>query len=208
MDIRDIRKDYKQRALEANDLNLSPIGQFEKWFGEALTSEVLEANAMTLATADKNGIPSARIVLLKEVKEDCFVFFSNYKSEKGQALAENPNGAMVFFWPELERQVRIEGTVKKIPAAESDEYFYSRPKGSQIGAIASHQSQPLDSRGTLEERIKTLSAEAEIKRPDHWGGYSLTPTKIEFWQGRPSRLHDRFLYTLHDDRWSIERLNP
>lgn len=208
--IADIRKDYKLRTLDESDIAANPITQFGRWWNEALHSEIDEVNAMTLATAGKDGLPSARIVLLKSYDEKGFVFFTNYQSDKGKQLAENPHAALVFFWKELERQVRIEGTVEKIAAADSDEYFNSRPLGSRIGAWASPQSSVISSRELLETNVEhyTNSFGSDVSRPPHWGGYVVHPVKMEFWQGRSSRLHDRLLYTQQDGGWKIERLAP
>jgi pyridoxamine 5'-phosphate oxidase len=210
--IADIRKDYKLRSLLEKDVEANAIRQFDKWWQEAIHSEIDEVNAMTLATASADGIPAARIVLLKGYDERGFVFFTNYESFKGLQMAENPRACLVFFWKELERQVRITGLVEKVSAEESDIYFNSRPEGSRIGAWASPQSQVIESREWLEEREKAVSKDftgKPLKRPDHWGGYRVKPINIEFWQGRPSRLHDRLLYTLQEENnWAIERLAP
>lgn len=206
-----IRKDYTLQTLSENEVALNPIEQFNKWWDEAVKSEIEELNAMTLATASAEGVPSARIVLLKEYNERGFVFFTNYESAKGQELTENPRATLLFFWKELERQVKITGMVEKITATESDEYYYSRPLGSRIGAWASPQSQIIENREWLEKRVEDLNKqnEEDIKRPSHWGGFRVKPVMIEFWQGRPSRLHDRIQYTLEDHgKWKIERLAP
>lgn len=210
--IADIRKDYKLRSLLEKDVEANAIRQFDKWWQEAIHSEIDEVNAMTLATASADGIPAARIVLLKGYDERGFVFFTNYDSFKGLQLAENPRACLVFFWKELERQVRITGLVEKVSDEESDTYFNSRPEGSRIGAWASPQSQVIESREWLEEREKTLAKDftgKPLSRPAHWGGYRVKPINIEFWQGRPSRLHDRIQYALQgDNSWTIERLAP
>jgi len=210
--IADLRKEYKLNALSENNADSNAFRQFEKWWQEASASQIEEVNAMTLATASADGIPSARTVLLKGVDKSGFVFFSNYKSFKGQQLDENPRACLVFFWKELQRQVRITGIVEKISAAESDAYFDSRPEGSRIGAWASPQSQIIESRQWLEEKEKAIAASFQNKkivRPPHWGGYRVKPIDIEFWQGRPNRLHDRLQYSLQDDgTWKIERLAP
>ncbi len=206
-----IRKDYTLQTLNEADVHANPIEQFTKWWNEAVASEIDELNAMTLATASAEGVPSARIVLLKEYNQLGFVFFTNYESAKGQELAENPRASLLFFWKELERQVRITGMVEKISAAESDDYFYSRPLGSRIGANASPQSHVIENREWLESRVEQMSKQSEeaIKRPQNWGGYRVKPIIIEYWQGRPSRLHDRIQYTLQDNgAWKIERLAP
>jgi pyridoxamine 5'-phosphate oxidase len=210
--IADIRKDYKLRSLLEKDVAPHPVRQFETWWQEALNSEIDEVNAMTLATASADGVPAARIVLLKGFDEHGFVFFTNYESFKGMQLAENPRACLVFFWKELERQVRITGLVEKVSAEESDAYFNSRPEGSRIGAWASPQSQVIAGREWLEEQEKKYTkdfSEQSLKRPAHWGGYRVKPISIEFWQGRSNRLHDRIQYTLQgDNSWTIERLAP
>lgn len=189
-----------------------PISQFSTWWQEALQSAIAEVNAMTLATSSPDGIPSARIVLLKGFNEKGFIFFTNYASYKGKQLAENPKACMVFFWKELERQVRITGLVKKISEKESDEYFKSRPEASRIAAWASPQSQVLENREWIDLKFNELTLKLEgknIERPAYWGGYILSPVECEFWQGRPSRLHDRILYSLEEGGlWKIERLAP
>ena len=211
-DIAAIRKDYKLQSLDEKDVFKDPIKQFEKWWNEVLGSTIEEVNAMTLATATPDGKPSARIVLLKGFTNEGFIFFTNYESHKGEELKENPQACLVFFWKELERQVRIEGLIEKISEAESDEYFNSRPAGSKIGAWASPQSKVIGSREILEEKVKAIEKQftnTAIERPEHWGGYILKPLLIEFWQGRPSRLHDRIQYTkLENKNWKIERLAP
>lgn len=201
-----------QALLEA-DVADDPFDQFSRWWDEAVASAITEVNAMTLATANKAGVPSARIVLLKGFGEDSgFTFFSNYNSHKGKELDENPKAALVFFWKELERQIRIEGEVEKISEEESDMYFNSRPAGSRIGAWASPQSQPVTGREIIEKSFTEFSEKFKddlIERPSHWGGYNLKPNKIEFWQGRASRLHDRIEYTLSTTgSWVIQRLAP
>jgi len=210
--IADLRKEYSSRSLLETDIELNPIVQFQQWWAEAINSQIDEVNAMTVATASSDGMPAARIMLLKEFDSTGFVFFTNYKSYKAMHLQENPKACLVFFWKELERQVRITGLVEKIPDKESDEYFLSRPEGSQVGAWASYQSQVIESREWLESRYLELSEQfkqKELKRPEYWGGYKLTPVIIEFWQGRPSRLHDRIQYSVTEDgSWKIERLSP
>lgn len=209
--IADIRRNYMRHRLDDQHILPDPIDQFRTWFDEALKAEVLEPNAMTLATADTEGRPSARVVLLKDVQSDGFVFFTNYESRKGHELLTNPHAALVFFWPELERQVRIEGEVEKVPERVSFEYFKSRPLESQIGAWASRQSSAIESRETLEQKYAELSEryrDGGVPLPPFWGGYILHPVHIEFWQGRPGRLHDRILYTLEDDGWKTVRLSP
>lgn len=209
--IHDIRKEYMQLSLLETDAEKSPFAQFQKWWGEAIQSGIEEVNAMTLSTSTKMGVPSARIVLLKDFSEGGFVFFTNHQSKKGLELEENPLACLVFFWKELERQVRINGQVEKIPENESDKYFASRPRGSQIGAWASPQSQFIDNREVIEknlERCQEQFGESEIPRPPHWGGYIVKPTLIEFWQGRESRLHDRIQYRLENGGWKKGRLAP
>jgi pyridoxamine 5'-phosphate oxidase len=210
--IADLRRDYASRALTEEGADADPLKQFALWFEEALETQVLDANAMTLATATPAGEPSARTVLLKGVDDRGFVFFTNYESDKGRDLAANPRACLLFFWAELERQVRITGSVSQTPREESETYFLSRPLESQIGAWASAQSRPVASRAELEERYATLLsnyAEGTIPVPHYWGGYRLAPEAIEFWQGRKSRLHDRLLYTRRaDGSWGRVRLAP
>lgn len=209
--IQNLRQDYRAAQLNEQDVDQNPVVQFQKWFKEAVDAQLYEPNVMTLATADRFGKPSARIVLLKGVDNDGFVFFTNYESSKGQHLVENPQAALVFFWAELERQVRIEGVVSRVPARVSADYFHSRPAGSQIGALASPQSKVISDRALLENKVAELTKQyegQEIPRPSNWGGYLLEPSKIEFWQGRPSRLHDRIVYELVEGSWIINRLAP
>jgi len=210
--IADIRKEYKLQALSEKDTSDNPFKQFEKWWKEALDSGVDEVNAMTLATASADAMPDARIVLLKGYDERGFTFFTNYESVKGRQLLENPRACLVFFWKELERQVRISGLVVQVSERESDEYFNSRPEGSRIGAWTSPQSQPIIDREWLEQnerKFREQFAGKTILRPAHWGGYRVKPIQIEFWQGRPSRLHDRILYSLQKKGdWHIQRLAP
>lgn len=211
MKISDLRIDYTLKSLDEKEVSASPLHQFKIWFDEALKAKVMEANAMTLATIRQDGLPNSRIVLLKGVDEG-FIFFTNFNSAKGQELNHHPFAAMTFFWPELERQVRLVGKVSKISAVESDEYFFSRPFSSQIGAWASPQSQPIPDRQFIEENEIKLRKEFDTNsmiRPENWGGYRLLASEVEFWQGRPSRLHDRILYTIEtNDRWKIQRLAP
>ncbi len=212
VNIADIRKNYSHKKLSEKKADANPMKQFAKWWKQAAASKIDEVNAMTLATASQDGVPAARIVLLKGVDENGFIFFTNYESFKGQQLIENPKACLVFFWKELERQVRITGLVEKISAAASDEYFYSRPEGSQLGAIASPQSRIIENREWLDKHFKKLKKQLKnetIQRPEHWGGYIVKPVIIEFWQGRPSRLHDRLQYSLQETgEWKIERLAP
>jgi len=210
--IADIRTDYRQRSLSEHDVQPDPLQQFGVWWDEAVSSKIEEVNAMTLATASVDGLPAARIVLMKGYDRRGFMFFTNYESFKGQQLAENPRACLVFFWKELERQVRITGLVEKLSDKESDEYFSSRPEGSRLGAWVSPQSQVIENRQWLdieEAKKKDEFSGKEIARPAHWGGYLVKPVIVEFWQGRPSRLHDRIQYTLGEKgEWLIERLAP
>jgi pyridoxamine 5'-phosphate oxidase len=212
MTISDLRKDYSAQSLLESDVAPDPIQQFGKWWEQAVNSQIEEPNAMTIATASCDGLPSARIVLLKGFDKNGFTFFTNYKSYKAMQLEENPRACLVFFWKELERQVRIVGLVKKTSEEESDAYYNSRPKTSRIGAIASPQSQVIESREWIDKKYLEFSEtfkEKEPQRPEHWGGYIVQPIIAEFWQGRPSRLHDRMQYTLEDNgTWKIERLAP
>ena len=235
MAIADLRREYRLTGLRRSDLDPDPIAQFNRWFDQArgarasgrvrsffirlyktllLASgaEPLDLTAMTLATADKQGRPSARVVLLKGVDQRGFIFYTNYESRKGQELAQNPEAALVFYWPDQERQVCIAGEISPLPAAESDAYFRTRPRGSRLAAWASQQSATVKDRAALEEKWKQLEAQyadQDVPRPPFWGGYLLSPVRIEFWQGRPNRLHDRFCYRLQQDKtWLIERLSP
>ncbi len=206
-----MRRNYTQNGLLEKDVNKNPIEQFRNWFTEATISKIIEPNAMTLATSDKSGLASARIVLLKSFDEKGFIFFTNYQSRKGKEIAETKKGTLLFFWDILERQIRIEGKIKKIPAKDSETYFHTRPFESQIGAIASNQSFVLKSRKELEKKYADLLEKYKgqiVPMPKHWGGYILEPSKIEFWQGRASRLHDRILYTKKSKTWKMDRLSP
>lgn len=205
-----IRNEYNLNNLSEKDILKDPILQAKQWLEEAIRLNISEPTAMNLATVSVNGRPSARIVLLKEITADGFVFFTNYQSKKGSELSQNPYAALTLFWKELERQVRIEGKIEKIPVAESDAYYYSRPLGSRIGAIVSPQSQIIADRSILEEKVKQLEnlPETEIKRPEYWGGYKLKPDYIEFWQGRTNRLHDRLAFSLESSGWKLNRLAP
>jgi pyridoxamine 5'-phosphate oxidase len=212
MSIADLRREYTQRGLNEAEVDPDPFIQFRAWFDQALQANLPEPNAMTLATATPDGKPSARVVLLKSFDDRGFMFYTNYLSRKGGEIEDNPWAALVFFWPEMERQVRIEGRIERATAQESDAYFASRPIGSRLGALASPQSQVIADRRLLEERLAVLTRtyqEQPIPRPPHWGGYRVIPTAIEFWQGRPNRLHDRLRYRLTPEQgWMLERLAP
>lgn len=211
-DFASLRQEYKKHELNENSVSADPIEQFNLWFQEAQNSEVLEPNAFTLATVGESGIPSARIVLLKGIDQGCFEFYTNYESIKGKEIEDSPMAAMCFVWLELERQVRITGYISRLTREKAEIYFHSRPRLSQIGAWASPQSQVIPSREYIENRFEEFTQKFEntptIPLPDHWGGYRIVPTEIEFWQGRRSRLHDRILYTAQDDNWLISRLAP
>lgn len=213
-ELADLRQEYARAELSRDNVADDPIEQFRDWFDEALDAEVEEPNAMTLSTATPDAAPSARIVLLKGLDERGFQFYTNYESRKGTELAQNPHVALVFWWAPLERQVRVEGQAERLPEAESTDYFHSRPRGSQMGAWASPQSQVVESREELENNLAAVEEEYEgeetIPRPSHWGGYVVRPTEIEFWQGRPNRLHDRLRYRRPslDADWTLDRLAP
>jgi pyridoxamine 5'-phosphate oxidase len=235
MGLAEIRREYNLTGLRRRDLVPEPLAQFQRWFEDASNArvsgrlrklliriykslllagggETMDVNAMTLATTDKQGQPSARTVLLKGIDARGFIFYTNYDSHKGKELAENPHAALVFYWPDLERQVCVAGEVSRLPEAESDAYFRSRPRGARLAALASNQSEPVGDRGVLEQRWKQFEAKypgEDVPRPVNWGGYVLAPKRVEFWQGRPNRLHDRFCYIREgQDGWRIERLSP
>jgi pyridoxamine 5'-phosphate oxidase len=207
-----LRKEYTRAGLKESEADPNPIEQFRTWFDEVLTSNLHEPNAMVLATATLDGRPSARVVLLKGFDERGFVFYTNYEGRKGEELETNPHCALLFYWGEVERQVRVEGRVRRVPDKESDAYFAGRPRGSQLGAWASEQSRPVGDRGALEHRLRELEAEyegREVPRPPFWGGYRVEPETIEFWQGRENRLHDRLVYLRSEDGgWRRGRLQP
>lgn len=208
--LQNIREEYAKEELDLEHVVADPLKQFATWFQEALDAQVVEPTAMTLSTCDADGKPNGRVVLLKGVDHG-FQFFSNYASKKGMEMEANPNAALNFFWPALERQVRIEGVVERLSAEESDEYYFSRPYESQLGAHASPQSQVIVGRDVLKEKMKVLTQSftpETIKRPETWGGYRVIPHYLEFWQGRPSRLHDRICYELVENSWSIFRVAP
>lgn len=210
--IAELRQDYTLQGLSETEIDSNPFAQFKEWFDGALSANILEPNAMMVATTTAEGKPSARMVLLKDFDARGFVFYTNYNSHKAQELAENPQAALVFWWAELQRQIRICGRVEKVSDQESDKYFYSRPLNSRLGAWASNQSEVIESREVLEQQLEELEEKyynKDIPRPSHWGGIRVIPAEIEFWQGRSSRLHDRLVYTrMEDNSWKIERLSP
>ena len=212
LDIASLRKEYTKAELTIESVQREPLTQFLAWFDEALASDINEPTAMVLSCATPDGKPSSRVVLLKGVDEEGFVWYTNYLSRKGSELDVNPHASLLFFWPELERQIRIEGVVTKVSQEQSTEYFHSRPFDSQVGAAASPQSQVVPSREFLADLFSMMHTAAtnaqHVEKPPHWGGYKLVPTAIEFWQGRPSRMHDRIRYRKHNDQWIIERLAP
>ena len=211
LDLADLRRSYALSSLSEADVDPNPIRQFERWFADAVSANVLEPNAMTLATASRDGVPSARIVLLKGVDARGFAFYTDYRSRKAAELTENPLAALAFLWKEIERQVRISGAVSRVTTEESGAYFRSRPIGSRLGAWASHQSAVIASRAELESRLQEVTTrfpDGEVPIPPHWGGFRVVPDEVEFWQGRPDRLHDRLRYQRRKSGWEIERLSP
>jgi pyridoxamine 5'-phosphate oxidase len=212
MTLAELRREYSLHSLDIGDVAAEPIAQFRRWFDDARAAEIIEPNAMTLATCSPEGTPSARIVLLKDVSDAGFVFFTQYRSRKGQELEANPRVALVFFWKEIERQVRIVGTALRVTDAENAAYFAQRPRGARLGAWASHQSTIIQNRNTLEAealRAEARFAKNDVPCPPYWGGYRVSPSEVEFWQGRPNRLHDRLRYRRNDEgQWVIERLQP
>jgi len=210
MSIADLRKDYSRASLSELEVAADPVVQFATWFDEAIKAQIPEPNAMSVATVGPDGRPSSRIVLIKQFDQNGFTWFTNYDSRKGREIAANPYVALLFHWVELERQVRIEGRIERVTREESDAYFRSRPLASQLGAIASSQSQTVPDRVTLEQQFDATTRQFgdHPQRPEHWGGYRVIPERMEFWQGRPSRLHDRVLYLRGDDAWQRQRLQP
>jgi pyridoxamine 5'-phosphate oxidase len=211
MNVSDVRREYIREGLRKRDLDPDPVTQFLKWLTEAQAAHPGDFTSMVLATADRSGRPSARVVLLKGCDDRGFVFFTHYDSRKGRDLAENPRAALVFYWHEFDRQVRIEGTVERTSREESEAYFHSRPLGARIGAAASRQSEPIASREELERAVRETTerfGEGPVPRPESWGGYRVVPDEIEIWQGRENRLHDRFRYRRQPEGWKIDRLSP
>lgn len=209
--LHNIRTDYIKSALNEDQVDQDPVKQFIIWFNEALHAEVMEPNAMTMATATTDGQPNARTVLLKHIDDRGFVFFTNYDSQKGKEIAENKKVSLLFFWPELERQVRVQGTAEKISFEESETYFHSRPRGSQLGSLASHQSARIENREVIEKKLTELEEkykDSEIPLADFWGGYCVKPLQLEFWQGGSNRLHDRIVYKYDTHKWEIFRISP
>ena len=213
MDLEDLRREYSWGALEEDKIAQNPIDQFNKWFLDYTTMDVPDSTAMIVGTVDRHGVPKSRVVLLKDIIDNKFIFYSNYQSEKAQNMASNPNVSLLFFWPEMERQIRVVGTVAKTSSELSDHYFNKRPFESRVSAIISRQSTVIPNREYLEEKVFEFLGQHQdesekIERPDYWGGYEVTPTSVEFWQGRISRLHDRLRYRLENGNWIIERLAP
>ena len=211
LDLASLRRTYALSSLDEGAVDADPIHQFERWFADAVTAEALEPNAMTLATASRDGVPSGRVVLLKGVDARGFVFFTDFRSRKGAELTENPLAALVFLWKEIERQVRVTGAVARVSDADAEAYFRSRPVGSRLGAWASHQSAVIADRAVLEDRLRDVTArfaDGDVPLPSHWGGFRVVPDEVEFWQGRPDRLHDRLLYRRAEAGWTVARLSP
>jgi pyridoxamine 5'-phosphate oxidase len=211
LDLASLRRTYALSSLDEGAVDADPIHQFERWFADAVSAEALEPNAMTLATASRDGVPSGRIVLLKGVDARGFVFFTDFRSRKGAELTENPLAALVFLWKEIERQVRVTGAVARVSDADAEAYFRSRPVGSRLGAWASHQSAVIADRRVLEDRLRDATArfaDGDVPLPSHWGGFRVVPDEVEFWQGRPDRLHDRLLYQRAETGWTVARLSP